>query len=1006
MHDRRRTVEDRIHRTLVERLRPAEHRRRTPCRVSAWQVPGEPVPFAEAVRAPYAHVDLGAHWGPPWTTTWFRLDVTVPDDVAGEDTEIVFDPGFTDAQPGFQCEGLAHLPDGTILTGLHPRRRQIPLHTTPGQHLRVYVETAANPTVLRSDGFLPTLDGDPHTAGHAPRYRLRRADLAVFDATAHRLNHDIDVLDQLMHELPVDSPRRGQIRHALEAALDRLDLHDIHGTAADARAELADVLAAPAQHSAHRLHAVGHAHIDSAWLWPVRETRRKVTRTLAGVAALAETHPQLRFAMSQPQQLEWLREDQPRLFERIRALAAEGVFVPMGGMWVEPDAMLAGGEAMARQLVHGKRFHLEHFGVETEEVWLPDSFGCSAGLPQLIAQARSRWFLTQKLSWNRTNRLPHHTFWWEGIDGTRIFTHCPPADTYNAEITGRELGHAQRTFAEHGRATRSLLPYGHGDGGGGPTRDMLARAARTADLEGSPRVEHSTPAEFFAAAHAEYPDAPVWAGELYLEAHRGAATTQLKTKQGNRRCEHLLREAELWCATAAARDLLDYPYGTLDRLWKSVLLHQFHDILPGTSIVWVHRDAEITYAHLTAELDALVEHALAALTGGPGPLRLVFNAAPHDRAGIPALGAAPIRVSRPDAVRREGHDLVLDNGLVRATVDRHGLLSSVRDLVADRETLAPGASGNLLQLHPDHPNAWDAWDLDDFYRNTGRDLDGTGGDEHCTVDADGDTVHIVRTLPRLRLTQRLRLAPDTPRLDVDTTIDWQEDEKILKAAFPLDVHTDRSASETHFGHVHRPAHTNTSWDAAKFESAAHRWIHVGEPGYGIALINDSTHGHDVTRHPRAGGGTTTTVRLSLLRAPRFPDPTADRGEHSLRYSLLVGADIGDAVREGYRLNLPLRVHDGQTRVEPIVHVDNPAVIVEAVKLADDRSGDLVVRLYESRGGRARATLTTTLDASTVTRTDLLERTWDGERPQTFDPDTGFSVDLRPFEIRTVRLATT
>lgn len=992
MHDDRHIVEQRLDRVLAERLRPAQHRDHIPCDIAVWHAPGEPVDVTEALRADYTPTAPGQPWGPAWGTSWFRVTATVPEHWDGQTVEMLIDLGFDADRPGFQCEGLAHTPDGTIVKGLHPRNTHLPLGRNSGGKTRTfYVEAAANPIILGPNGFQPTDLGDRPTPDGPPLYVLRSADLAILDEEVFHLVQDTEVLDQLMRQLPTDSPRRHEILRALERMLDRLDLHDIAGTAPQARAELTDVLAKPAHASAHTLSAVGHAHIDSAWLWPLRETVRKVARTLANVTTLMATHPDFHFAMSQAQQLAWIKERYPQLHDRVRTFIRTGQFVPVGGMWVESDTNMPGGEALARQLIHGKRFYLEEYGIETREVWLPDSFGYSAALPQLIAASGSRWFLTQKISWNQTNHFPHHTFWWEGIDGTRVFTHFPPVDTYNAEITGAELAHAQRNFAEHGRATRSLLPFGHGDGGGGPTREMLARAARTADLEGSPKVRLDTPEEFFTAAEADHTGPAVWSGELYLEFHRGTYTSQAKTKQGNRRSEHLLREAELWCATATITTGRDYPYDDLDRLWKQVLLHQFHDILPGSSIAWVHREAQETYRRVAGELDAIITQAQQALAGPPTH-PITFNAAPHGRNSVPALGAATgEHTTPPSPTRHPDGTTTLDNGLLHVTIDHRGLLTSVYDHAAEREALA--APGNLLQLHPDHPNAWDAWDLDSFYRHQVHDL--TDVDE---ITTDEHTVHVRRTVGRSTITQHITLPAQSRRVEITTDIDWHETEKILKAAFPLDVHADRSAAETQFGHVMRPTHTNTSWDAAKFEICAHRYLHVGEPGYGHALINDSTYGHDVTRDTRDDGGTTTTVRLSLLRAPRFPDPHTDHGHHRLRYALLVGADIGDAVREGYQLNLPERTVPGSRTVAPLVTVDNDAVVIESVKLADDRSGDLVVRLYESRGGRARARLTTSFAATAVTRTDLLERPL-AEPDATTD---ALDLRLRPFEIRTLR----
>jgi alpha-mannosidase len=989
-----RHVEQRIDRVLAERLRPAQYPRVVPCRISVWEVPGEPVGVDEALRADYTPAAIGDAWGPPWTTSWFRIKATIPEQFRGESMEAVIDLGFDADLPGFQCEALAYTAEGVPIKGLHPRNTYLPIDPHSTSELTWFLEAAANPLIVGAMGkdalrFVPTPLGDPDTAGTDPLYRLRRADLAVVDREVWDLVQDVEVLTQLMRELPGDAPRHHEIVRALERMLDQLDLGDVTATAAGARGELADILARPAHASAHRISAVGHAHIDSAWLWPLRETARKVARTVANVTALMADHPQFRFAMSQAQQLAWLKQQHPALFDRVRKYVESGQFVPVGGMWVEPDANMPGGEAMARQFVHGKRFYLEEFGIETTEVWLPDSFGYSAALPQLMAQSGSHWFLTHKLFFNETNKFPHHTFWWEGIDGTRVFTHISPADSYHLELTGAELAHASRNFAEHGHATRSMALFGYGDGGGGPTREMLARAYRTADLEGSPRVELAAPAEFFEVANAEHAGPAVWSGELYFESHRGTYTSQARTKQGNRRSEHLLREAELWCATAAVRGLRDYPYDALDRLWKAVLLHQFHDILPGSSIAWVHREAEAAYRVIATELNEIIDSAQRALAGAPGPLPLTFNGAPHPRDDVPALAAAPAHTAPAATAKRHGDRIEIDNGLLRVTVNDRGLLTSVHDYAAGREALAPGVAGNLLQLHDDHPVAWDAWNLDESYRHRRRDL--TDADE---VRLEGTTVVIRRSTAKSTFVQRVSLRDRC--VEVDTDIDWHETEKILKAAFPLDIHAETSAAETQFGHVHRPTHTNTSWDAAKFEICAHRWLRVGEHGYGHALVNDSTYGHDITRDSRAGGGVTTTVRLSLLRAPRFPDPSTDHGPHRLRYALVVGATVDDAIREGYRINLPERTLSGSRAVPPLIEVEGDGVVVEAVKLADDRSGDVVARVYEARGGRVSTRVSTSFASIASTRTDLLERPLDRQ------PVEPAALQLRPFEIATLR----
>ncbi|MCZ2261787.1 alpha-mannosidase, partial [Isoptericola sp. QY 916] len=771
------------------------------------------------------------------------------------------------------------------------------------------------------------------------------------------------------------------------------------------RAALVDALAAPAAASAHRVHAVGHAHIDSAWLWPTRETVRKCARTFSNVLALMDEDPDVKFACSSAQQYSWVQEHYPELFERIRERVREGRFVPVGGMWVESDTNMPGGEALARQLVAGKRYFIEELGVEPKEVWLPDSFGYTAALPQLARLAGSDNFLTQKISWNDTNTMPHHTFWWEGIDGSRVFTHFPPVDTYNSELTAEELARAERQYAEKGRANTSLVPFGFGDGGGGPTREMVAAARRTRDLEGSPKVELSDSQSFFDAARAEYANPATWTGEMYLEYHRGTYTSQARTKRGNRRSEHLLREAELWAATAAVRVGADYPAERLQRLWRTVLLQQFHDILPGSSIAWVHREAERNYAEVARELEEIVDDALRALVG-EGDRPVAVNAGPFARDGVAALGGTALDAARGAGTVTpvaEGDGWVLENDLVRVVVDGNGHVVSAVDRSSGREAVLPGARANLLQLHRDVPNEWEAWDIDEHYRRSTTDLVDAAKIE-VTDGASGPVVRVLREVGSSRVEQDLALPVAGRGLRITTRVDWHERQKLLKLAFPLDVRAERATSEIQFGHVHRPTHVNTSWDHARFETVAHRWVHVGEPGFGVAVANDSTYGHDITRTRTADatdaqGARGTTVRLSLLRAPKFPDPDADQGEHELTCELVVGAGIDDAVRHGYALNLPERVVAGDHGVEPLLSVDDDAVVVEAVKLAEDGSGDVVVRLYESRGGRARARVTPAFEHTCVVVTDLLERPLDVAHRDGDD----VLLELTPFQVVTLRV---
>ncbi|TFD91097.1 alpha-mannosidase [Cryobacterium lactosi] len=1065
MHHNERLHDERLERVLRERLLPAVYRARHPLDVAAWSastaadaaVTDPPVSFDEAARQSFTPITPGTGWGTPWGTTWLHLTGEVPGDwtgLPGTEVEVVVDLGFTDAIPGFQTEGLVYAADGMVVKGLQSRNRWVPVPamtpsddgtspaagaTSPGGLIDLYVEAASNPDLVHDFGFTPTALGDPATLPPGPLYTLGRVDVALRDLEVWNLVQDLRALDGLQGELPAASTRRARLRAGLEQSLDRIDPDDVAGTVVAARAVLAPLLARPASASAHHVHAVGHAHIDSAWLWPLRETPRKVSRTLANVLALIEANPDFRFAMSSAQQFAWVKEHDPALFERVRAAVAAGTIVPVGGMWVESDTNLPGGESLVRQFVTGQRFFREEFGLEPGEVWLPDSFGYSAAFPQIARLAGMRWFLTQKLSWSDTNVFPHHTFLWEGIDGSRIFTHFPPVADYNAELTAAELARAERLFAEKAHATVSLVPFGWGDGGGGPTREMLAAARRTRDLEGSPTVELSTPQRFFDAAEAEYPAPSVWSGELYLEFHRGTYTSQARTKRGNRRNELLLREAELWAATAAVRSGAPYPYAALERAWQSVLLLQFHDILPGTSIAWVHQEAERRHARTAHALTGLIDEAVRA-TAGVGERRLRLNAGPYPLDGVPALGAdSDGDTAHPGyaaaLIERTAAGIVLRNDHLSVTIDADGLIPSLRDVLAGRELIPAGLCGNLLQLHRDIPTHWDAWDIDAHHRRTVTDLVGADTVEVSVESDELVGVRVVRTVGRSRIEQHLTLRAGSPTLDLRMVIDWHERQKLLRLVFPLDVHAERAASEIQFGHVFRPTHANTSWDAARFETVAHRWVHVGEPGYGVAVANDSTYGHaidrtppDVEGHasdaagaaaPRGAERSGTTVRLSLLRAPLYPDPGADQGRHELRVSVRPAAGIAEAVAEGYRLNLPLRTVTGVAAagIEPLLRVDNPAVVVEAVKLAEDHSGDLIVRLYEAHGNRSTARLIRHFEATDVVETDLLERPLaepraelaagrplpeDSAVPAPAEASRELILTLRPFEIVTLR----
>jgi alpha-mannosidase len=684
-------------------------------------------------------------------------------------------------------------------------------------------------------------------------------------------------------------------------------------------------------------------------------------------------------------------------------------------MWVEADCNLPSGESLVRQIVHGQRWYISRFGHECREAWLPDGFGFPAGLPQILAEAGMGWFVSQKLSWNEVNPFPHHTFWWQGLDGTRVRAHFPPADTYNGDMSLAEL---LRAPAAADGGARSLYPFGHGDGGGGPTRDMVEAGRRAADLAGAPRVAMEPPEDFFAAVEADPAPLPVWAGELYLEKHRGTFTSQAAAKRANRQGEMALAAAELW--STVRPDGAPWPGEDLDGAWKLLLVNQFHDVLPGSSINWVYRDTAADSTTLIGVADRLAGESVAAIAAAVDTSActepvVVFNPGPVPRTErvhgaaveVPAFGYATVDLAGDPAGAGgppvEVGDGWISNGLLRVSWDADGRLSSIRDLEHDREVLAPGQAGNVFHLSVDRPAEYDAWDLDrsavEAYQELGGpvQIDLAAGSEGAACGG----IRFRRSFGDSTLDQTMVLRAGSRRLDFVTDVDWHERHRLLKVAFPVDIVADRATFEVQFGHVSRATHRNTSFEQARFEVCAHRWADLSEAGYGVALLNDCKYGYDVRGQ---------VMRLSLLRGPTAPDPLCDVGHHRFTYSLFPHA--GDPFSAGVlqaatALNVAVRtvpttVHPGSLPpTGSYVSVDDPGFVVVAVKRADDGTGDMVIRGYEAFGGHRRARLRVGLPFSAASRADLLERPRHALAPEGDE----VPLSLRPFELVTLRLST-
>ncbi len=1009
MHDHLSRTLERLERVQRDRIEPRVHERVSPVTVTSWLVEdGEPVSPAHAIglavdpdrAAPrYRSFELGSPWGEAWATRWFRIEGTVP---AGcDDAELLVDLGWFDHSVGGHCEALVFDADARPVKGLHPKQRWVALrgaHARPGLvaadgSFTLWIEAAANPLLLGLPPFVVTEHGERGASGF-DQFRLRTAEIARVRREVYELARDLEVVGGLAGVLHEDDPRRWRLLRGVEEALDAYDERDAEASAAVARQVLEPLLASPAAASALRITAVGHAHMDSAWLWPLQETVRKLGRTVSNALALLDADDSLVYTMTSAQHFLWLEEHYPDLFARVRAYVECGRFIPVGGMWVEVDGVIPAGESLVRQMLLGKRYFADRFGIENREIWLPDSFGYSAALPQLAARSGSDVFLTQKISWNDTTVFPHHSFWWEGLDGTRVFTHFPPADTYAASVTADELAHSVSNFKEKAIATRQLLAYGYGDGGGGPTREMASRLQRFHDIEGAPRLESAAPQDFFRAAEAELRAlptgsalAPVWSGELYLELHRGSLTSQQAMKRGNRISESLLRAVEHAWAVVALLTGEAPPAERITALWRTVLLHQFHDILPGTSIAWVHREARDAYADAERALRQLLDEA---------------------NELIASAGAAvdPLPTSAPEVRVEPSPDggTLLDNGKLRVLIDGDGHVRSLRRGEGPEAVAEGGRLGEFL-LFKDEPVRWDAWDLDRHVLRHPRPI--RGADEVTVVRDDRDAgVRSVRRSGASTIESTVWLRVGAAGLEVRTQVDWQEREQLLKVAFPLAQRARFARFETQYGSVERPLHSNTAADEAMFEASMQRFVHVAEADAGTAVIAGTIAGADARTD---ANGTGTTVRLSLLRGARFPDPNADLGVH--RFTWLVLPDVG--IPETVEAAQQLVQARGGERVPELVALEPTAghAVVDWVKLAEDGSGDVIARLYETQGARATARLRVhpLLREAQVAENDLLERPapLDGprlalDREGTARDVSDVVLELHPYQVCTLR----
>lgn len=946
---------------------------------------------------------------------WFHKQFAAPAPQPGKELYIKVTTGYEGNWDAVNPQGIVYL-NGVLTQGVDVNHQYVRLEPGTEYDMYVYMYTSLLHPI-------------------AARFQ---AELVWVDTAVEGLYYDLKVpLDATCCVKPGGEEYWKILRH-LERAVDLLDLRkpgdsNFYSSITAARKYLKEeFFSKDCGGASPVVHCIGHTHIDVAWLWTLAQTEEKAQRSFSTVLRLMEQYPEYQFMSSQPQLYQYIKKDAPELYAQILERVRQGRWEVEGAMWLEADCNLTSGESLVRQILHGKRFMKQEFGVDSHILWLPDVFGYSAALPQILQKSGVDRFFTTKIGWNETNKMPYDAFMWEGIDGTEVFTHFGTArdlpgpgendrtTTYVCTTEPRMVAGTWDRFQQKEYSNRTLITFGYGDGGGGPTRHQLEVLRRTAyGLPGIPRTEITPAGEFMDKLYRDMCDRaaqsgrmPKWVGELYLEFHRGTYTSIAKNKRNNRKSELLLQKAETLSVLADSLCALPYPKQALHDHWQTVLLNQFHDIIPGSSIHEVYEVSDGHYAHILNDGGKMADDALRSLASSvPGDGLLVYNPLGFARSGmvhyegqtywakdVPAMGWAVI----PKAVTASqvaATERSLENGFYRLELDDTGAIISLFDKRMERELCLPGCKLNELQVFEDFPRDYDAWELSRYYKDKLWVADRLVSTE-VMEDSVRRGIRLVKTYGDSTITQVLWLYDHSSRIDFETEVDWHQRHQILKAAFPLNLHTSEATCEIQFGHIKRPTHNNTSWDAAKFEICAQKWVDLSEHGYGVSLLNDCKYGHS------AEGS---TLKLSLLKGATYPDPEADQGYHSFTYSLLPHAgDFRESgtIHQAYELNQPLMAapvspeNNGLPAEFSLVHCDQPGVIIETVKESED-GDDLIIRLYDSFDQRTKATLTLGIPFQTVQLCDLMENPIDSNSLTVSGQSVSFPV--KNFEIITLRI---
>lgn len=984
---------------------------------------------------------VGERWSGRDRYLWLRKTMSVPKAWEGKKIVGIFDFGSTGGGNNSGFESMLYI-EGKPYQGVDSNHKEAFFDSNyAGKDLELVfrlwsgLEGGGNPT--------------------PQEHRINRADLAWLDEKVDDLFFMTRVILETLKVLNEFDPVVPQLRMALDKAYKLIDwsypgseafYESVHA-ADDLLNELIDSMD---KNSLVKVKCVGHTHIDVAWLWRLKHTREKCARSFSTVLRLMEQYPEYTFLQTQPQLYEYIKEDHPEMFEKIKAKVKEGNWEADGGMWVEADCNLTSGESLTRQILVGGKFFREELGQEIKYLWLPDVFGYSWALPQILKKSGIPMFMTTKISWNQYNRMPHDTFKWRGMDGSEVLTHFITAPepwsqpgswfyTYNGHLTPKIVKGVYDAYSDKNLTDELLISFGYGDGGGGVNRDMLEYRRRVDKMPGLPSLETSKAADYFKDLREKIENTDeyvhTWDGELYLEYHRGTYTSQAYNKKMNRYLENYYRNVEWLTAMDAINkgDIKEAKQDELTEGWKIILTHQFHDIIPGSSINEVYKDSHVNYEKAEAIAKEIEQSVFTNIMGAEESTWTVINNTnwgrsdyAHivteakgqfvDEAGnvlkaqethngyvvyvdnIPAMGWKVIKLvdNTSNSVENNTNVFTFADGIIETPfyhveLNEVGHMTSLVDKKADRQVLAKGAKANVIQMFEDKPLAHEAWDIDIYYQEKMREVTDL---TRMEVTEKGPLHMVVRlewNYMNTKIKQDMTFYVEDKRIDFKTWVDFRERKQLMKVAFPVDIRSTYATYDVQYGNVQRPTHWNTSWDWARFETVAHKWVDLSERNYGVSLMNDCKYGHDIKNN---------VIRLTLLKSATHPDTEQDQGEHEFTYSLLPheGSWVdADTEIRAYYLNNPLKVEAGKAKedVYSFLNIDNKYIEVDAVKRSEDGK-TLVIRCHEYTGGKQKATITLDAKVKGWQESNLMEKP-EGDH---FISEA-ITLEFGPYEVKTV-----